>query len=52
MKYTVHEWLEKYYHFVIMNTKEGKQAKEYLLSRGIDKDTIRTFKLGFAPKRI
>lgn len=52
MKYTVHEWLEKYYHFVIMNTKEGKQAKEYLLSRGIDKDTIRTFKLGFAPKNV
>lgn len=43
------EWLEKYYHFVLMNTKVGKKAKEYLLQRGIEEDTIKKFKLGYSP---
>lgn len=47
--YSVQEWLKKYYHFILMHTKIGKPAKEYLLQRGIYKETMRTFRLGFAP---
>ncbi len=32
-----------------LNTNLGKQAKEYLLQRGLDEQTIKYFKIGYAP---
>ena len=34
----------------ILNTKEGLEAQEYLNKRGLDLDTINTFKIGLAPQ--
>lgn len=47
--FTVQQWLHRYYHFLLLNTNMGEPARIYLESRGITKDIIKTFKLGFAP---
>lgn len=47
--YEAHEWLERFYSHILFYSKEGKQAKEYLKSRGINDETIQTFRIGFSP---
>jgi DNA primase len=41
----------EFYHFYLLHTAEGHAALEYLYSRGIDLDFIRTFQFGLAPKQ-
>lgn len=43
-----HELVKKYYHHLLLNTSEGKEAVEYLEKRGISKDQIKHFELGIA----
>jgi len=38
------------YHKVLLETKEGQNAKLYLESRGLSEDIIKKFKIGFSPK--
>ncbi|WAA11486.1 DNA primase [Fervidibacillus halotolerans] len=45
----VHELLRKFYHHLLVNTKEGQEALDYLYSRGFTDDTIDEFQLGYAP---
>lgn len=47
--YEAQEWLEKFYHHILLYTKQGKGAREYLKSRGINDHTIKTFRIGFSP---
>lgn len=37
------------FHYFLLETPQGKSALEYITSRGISLDTIKKFKLGFAP---
>ncbi|MEQ6375880.1 DNA primase [Bacillaceae bacterium S4-13-58] len=46
---SAHEWLEKLYHHLLMHTKEGKQAYQYLVGRGFSESTLETFHIGYAP---
>ena len=39
-----------FFHSCLTKTSYGKEAREYLRGRGIDDETIATFRLGFAPK--
>ncbi len=39
-----------FYHFCLLHTLDGHGALDYLYSRGIDLDFIRTFELGYAPR--
>jgi DNA primase len=39
------------YHHVLMNTEIGEPALNYLLERGLTKELIETFKIGFAPQK-
>lgn len=48
----LHEKAKEIYHHLLMHTKEGQAARDYLESRGIDKETMIAFQLGYAPKRI
>lgn len=41
--------LTKYYHYMLKGTDDGQLAQDYLLERGITKDTIETFQLGYSP---
>lgn len=43
-----HELLKKFYHHLLINTKEGQEALDYLLSRGFTKELINEFQIGYA----
>ncbi|MCV5434547.1 hypothetical protein OFN37_36125, partial [Escherichia coli] len=43
-----HELLKKYYHHLLVNTEEGNEALSYLLERGITKEMIEKFEIGYA----
>lgn len=47
--YEAHDWLERFYYYVLCYSKEAREAKDYLKSRGIDDETIQTFRIGFSP---
>ncbi|PIS09568.1 DNA primase [Candidatus Beckwithbacteria bacterium CG10_big_fil_rev_8_21_14_0_10_34_10] len=40
----------EFYHYILLKHKVGQQGLNYLLGRGISKDSIKTFKLGYAPQ--
>jgi DNA primase len=40
----------RFYHFCLLHTEEGSNARRYLYGRGIDLSFIKQFKLGLAPK--
>ncbi|ATH92433.1 DNA primase [Bacillus glycinifermentans] len=43
-----HELLKKFYHHLLVNTKEGQKALDYLLERGISMEEIERFEIGCA----
>lgn len=47
--YKIYDFAVKYYQNNL-NTNEGEKAREYLLKRGIDKETIKEFSIGLALK--
>ncbi|MGC8971341.1 MAG: DNA primase [bacterium] len=46
--YKVNDLVTKYFHYILTETTYGKVPRDYLAKRGIKKDTIDTFKLGYA----
>ncbi|MBO8156058.1 MAG: DNA primase [Bacillaceae bacterium] len=44
-----HQLLTKLYHHLLKHTKEGKDAYQYLIKRGITDETIDAFQIGYAP---
>ncbi len=47
--YEIYELATKFFEKQLEKTKRGKQAKEYLLSRRISEDSIKKWRLGYAP---
>ncbi|MBI2453469.1 DNA primase [Candidatus Peregrinibacteria bacterium] len=47
--YTIMEMTTQFFSQQLFETSDGLKAQEYLSSRGISKESIRTFRLGFAP---
>lgn len=43
-----HELLTKFYHHLLLNTKEGETALQYLLDRGLTRESIERFSIGYA----
>ncbi|MCM2531609.1 DNA primase [Neobacillus pocheonensis] len=43
-----HELLRKFYHHLLVNTKEGQHALEYLLERGFSRESIDKFQIGYS----
>ncbi|KKI88579.1 DNA primase [Bacillus sp. SA1-12] len=43
-----HELLKKFYHHLLVNTKEGQTALDYLLNRGFTQEIIDSFEIGYA----
>ncbi|MDF2607183.1 MAG: primase [Bacillales bacterium] len=46
----MYERVEKYFHHLLVNTEEGREALNYLLNRGFSKESIENFRIGYAPK--
>ncbi|MDQ0299737.1 DNA primase [Salibacterium salarium] len=44
-----HDLAAKFYHHVLMNTEQGKQAYDYLVNRGFSTETMEHFQLGYSP---
>lgn len=49
--YRLHEEASRLYHHVLVNTVAGQGALKYLTNRGMSRDLIEQFNLGFAPAR-
>lgn len=47
--FRAHDLLQKFYHHLLVNTKEGTVAIEYLQQRGFTEEVINRFKIGYAP---
>jgi DNA primase len=47
----IHEWAAVFFQNVLLHSPEGQAGLAYLRSRGIDDDTIKAFRLGFAPAK-
>lgn len=47
----LHKKAADLYHHVLMNTQIGEPALNYLLDRGLTKELIETFNIGFAPQK-
>jgi DNA primase len=46
--FDAHELLRKFYHHLLVNTKEGQHALEYLLNRGFTRESIDKFQIGYS----
>ena len=43
------DWACRLYHHILLNTDQGRDAFRYLQDRGVSMETIKEFRLGFAP---
>lgn len=43
-----HELIRKFYHHLLVNTKDGQHALEYLLGRGFTMQSIEKFQIGYS----
>lgn len=47
----IHDWATGYFHEVLLAKSEGESGRQYFQKRGIDQETIKSFRLGYAPDR-
>lgn len=47
--YEINHLTAEYYHYLLINHPIGKKALDYILGRGISKNSLELFKIGFAP---
>ena len=47
----LHSQAAALYHHILLNTKIGEPALNYLLERGLTQELIETFQIGFAPQK-
>jgi len=45
----INDFAARFYHQVLLNEKQGKEALEILTNRGLTKKTIEQWQIGFAP---
>ena len=48
--FEINEATAEYYHHLLLNTSQGKIARDYVTKRGLSAETIKNFQLGFAPE--
>ncbi|WP_164730942.1 DNA primase [Anoxybacter fermentans] len=48
--FEIHEWAAKFYQYLLLEHKLGKNALKYFEKRGFTRATIEKFRLGYAPR--
>lgn len=46
---SIHEKASEFYHHILMNTQLGEKAYNYLIERGMTKELLEEFEIGFSP---
>ena len=49
--YDLNSEAAQFYHAILMTTKEGQLARDYLQARGLDEEVLTHFNIGLAPKQ-
>lgn len=47
--FEINHLASEFYHYLLLNHPAGKKSLNYILGRGISKESLQLFKLGFAP---
>jgi len=47
----INEWAASYFHDLLLRLPEGEPGRVYFAQRGIDVETMKSFRLGYAPER-
>ena len=47
--YEINHLASEFYHYLLLSHPAGKKALNYILGRGISKESVQLFKLGYAP---
>jgi len=47
--YQINHLAAEFFHYLLLNHPAGKPALDYILGRGITKDSLKLFKIGYAP---
>ena len=47
----INEWAASYFHDLLMRLPEGEPGRVYFAKRGVDVDTMKSFRLGYVPER-
>ena len=47
----INEWAASYFHDLLLRLPEGEPGRVYFAKRGIDLDTMKSFRLGYVPER-
>ena len=47
----IHDWAANYFNEILLASPEGEPGRQYFVKRGIEAETIRDFRLGYAPDR-
>lgn len=47
--FDIHEKVGDFYHYYLLNTKNGEEAYQYLIDRDIPKESLESFQLGLSP---
>lgn len=48
--YRINDFASRYYHEILLNDKKGTEALEYLKNRGLTIETIKKWRIGYAPE--
>jgi len=47
----INEWAASYFHDLLLRLPEGEPGRAYFAKRGVDLDTMKSFRLGYVPER-
>ena len=47
----IHEWAASYFSDLLLRLPEGEPGRVYFTQRGLDTETMKSFRLGYAPER-